>query len=169
MALLGTRPPDPEADWNFYHDRHPIDPADLAEIRPLDEPSAASLWQELVSADPRQRHPMLLPSGHWVGRLVATFPGWQDAWGQPAGHPDPVAGFLRSQIGWPNAAEVYFIWMRERAVRVPWGVFLRTWRNFLFSNEGPFLVRLQHPEFVFFAPTALMGVGHRPGHHPSSG
>ena len=163
MALLRTRPLDPQADWEFFHAAHPIAPADLGEIRPLDAPSCASLWQEVVSADPRQRHPMLLPADHWVHRPVVPGPAWHNAWDRPAARPDPVAPFLRMQIDWHDAAEVYFVWMRESAVRVPWGVFLRTWRNFLFSDEGPFLVRLRHPEFVSFGPTGRMGVGRRDG------
>jgi hypothetical protein len=74
---------------------------------------------------------------------------------------DAVAEFLRSLIHWPEAAETYFLWKRERAVQVPWGVFLRTWRAFLFDDEGPLLVRPGSPEFVCFPPRGPVGVGHR--------
>ena len=160
MALLTTRVLDPDADWDFFHDRHPVALADRDLIRPLTDDSAASLWQELVSANLRERHPMLLPQGHWLGNLTAVGPDWQEFRYRPE-LPDAVAEFLKAQLNWPDAADVFFVWMRERAVRVPWGVFLRAWRGFLFSSEGPFLVRLQSPEFAFFAPTGLMGVGRR--------
>jgi hypothetical protein len=129
-------------------------------IRPLEEGAATSLWQELVSANPAERHPMLLPRGHWIGNMTARGPNWQECWSNPK-PPDAVGEFLRLQIDWPETAPAFFIWMRERAVQVPWGVFLRTWRNFLFDDEGPFLVRLQSSEFAFFGPTGTMGVGRR--------
>src|SRR4051794_11824879 len=124
MAILKTRPLDPVADWDFFHSRHPISPADREEIRPLEEASACSLWQELVSSDPRERHPMLLPREHWIGRLVAAGPSWQEFWNYPE-RPDAVAAFLGSKIEWPVDVEVIFIWMRERAARATWGTFLR--------------------------------------------
>jgi hypothetical protein len=68
---------------------------------------------------------------------------------------------LRSRIDWPEEAEVLFIWDRENSDSRPWGVFLRTWRNVLFDDDGPFLIRFDHPEFVRFSPNALMGVGRR--------
>jgi hypothetical protein len=159
MALLTVRPLDPKGDWNFFHATQPVAPDDRALILPLEEPSARSLWAELVSSVPRERHPMLLPRDHWTGDMVAWGPDWRQSW--PASSPDSVAEFLTARVGWPADAETYFLWMRERAVRVPWGVFLRTWRAFLFSDEGPFLVRLQSPEFVVFPPRGLVGVGHR--------
>ena len=118
MALLATRALNSETDWNFFHKRHSITPTDLGLIRPLHEESAASLWQELVSANPEERHPMLLPQGHWLGNLTSTGPDWHEFWSNPE-RPDAVTEFLRSQIDWPETAEVFFVWMREQAVRVP--------------------------------------------------
>jgi len=66
--------------------------------------------------------------------------GEGDTWDHPE-RPDAVSAFLQSHIAWAEAAEVFFVWMRERSVRMPWEVFLRTWRNCLFSDEGPLLVR----------------------------
>jgi hypothetical protein len=158
--MLKTRPLEPEIDWWCFEDRYPISPADRAAILPLEKASACSLWDELVSADPNERHAMLLRPGHWIGQVVAAGPAWQEYWNHPE-RPDAVAAFLRSQVGWPEEVDVYFMWMREQAVRVSWGVFLRTWRNFLFDDEGPLLIRLQEPTFVLFSPTGQLGVGHR--------
>ncbi len=158
---MQTRPLDPTAYWMFFHDLQPLAAANRVLIRPLTEESAAALWCELVSADPRERHTMLLPAGHWVGNRTAAGPNWQVYWNDP-GRPDDVAEFLRSQIDWPDEAEVCFIEMRERAALVPWGVFLRTWRAFLFRDEDPFVVRPGRPEFVVFGPTGYCGVGRRP-------
>src|SRR5262245_41003799 len=159
MARLTVRALDPERDWNFFHASQPLAPEDRALIRPLEEGSARSLWRELVSADPHERHPMLLPHGHWAGNVVACGPDWQQSW--PASSPDMVSEFLRARLDWSDDAEVELLWMREEAVQVPWGVFLRTWRAFLFSDEGPFLVRFQSPEFVVFLPCGPVGIGHR--------
>jgi hypothetical protein len=155
-----VRPLDEKADWEFFHPRHPIVPADRNRIRPLEETAARLLWQELVSADPRCRHPMLLPRDHWTGRFVASGPNWQPGWEQPSGN-NAVVEFLRAQIAWPDEADVCFIEMRERAVQAPWGVFLRAWRNFLFNDEGPFVIRPGHAEFVSFGPRGFLAVGYR--------
>jgi hypothetical protein len=105
---------------------------------------------------------MLLPRAHWISQLEAAGPCWSEFWDDPD-RPDAVAAFLRSRIRWEEHADVFFISMQERAVQVPWGTFLCTWRSFLFSDEGPFLVRLGHPQFVFFPPTGMVYVGRRVG------
>lgn len=170
MAHPKVRTLDPRSDWNFFHELQPLAPEDRTQIRPLEEESAQLLWTELVSTQPRERHPMLLPPGHWIGNVLEWGPLWERSW--PASAPDAVARFLRSRIDWAEETETYFVWMREQAVRVPWGVFLRTWRAFLFNDEGPFLVRRDSPEFVVFSPRGPVGVGHRvrlepgdAGHH----
>ena len=157
--LLKVRALEPEGDWNFFHPVQPLAPEDRAMIHPLEEESARALWRELVSPEPRARHPMLLPGSHWISTIVVWGPDWQQSW--PASAADDVTEFLRSRISWPDDAEAYFLWMRERVVQVPWSVFLRTWRAFLFSDEGPFLIRLQSSEFVVFPPRGPVGIGHR--------
>lgn len=102
---------------------------------------------------------MLLPQGHWLGNVVAVGPPWQESW--PPTSADRVADFLRARIDWAEDSIAYFIWMREQAVKVRWGTFLRCWRAFLFSDEGPFLIRLRSPEFVTFPPVGSVLVGKR--------
>jgi DUF2947 family protein len=160
MDLTTIRPLDENAEWAFFHPTHVIAPEDRACIGCLEDAAARSLWHELVSTHRRERHPMLLPSDHWSCRLEANGPNWQTSWERPLSS-DDVAAFLRSRIAWPEDAEVFFIEMRERALRTLWSVFLRTWRNFLFSDEGPILVSLHHPEFVSFGPSGFMGIGNR--------
>ena len=104
---------------------------------------------------------MALPEGHWRGEWTAIGPDWDRSW-QNQHLPDEVSLFLRSELPWPHEDNVYFFWSRNVAVQVPWGVFLRTWRSFLLADdEGPFLIRFQSPEFVWFGPTSIMGLGRR--------
>lgn len=159
---LKFRALDKSKDWMFFDDSHPISMEDRATIQPLEESSSRRLWAELISANPRERHTMLLPGDHWIGNIVSAGPPWHAIWND-ADLPDTVTDFLRSRIPWPETTEITFFWSRENAVQVPWGVFLRVWKMFLFDDEGPFLVSLEHPEFVCFGPTGGVGVGHRRG------
>jgi hypothetical protein len=162
MMQLRFRALDKHKDWMFFDESLSISMEDRTTILPLEESSSRLLWAELVSADPRERHPMLLPRDHWIGNIVSAGSPWHAIWND-ADLPDIVADFLRSRITWPETTEVFFFWSRENAVRVPWGVFLRVWKTFLFDDEGPFLVCLEHPDFVCFGPTGGVGVGQRRG------
>ena len=104
-----------------------------------------------------------------LSKIVACGPDWKRSW--PTSAADEVAVFLQSRISWPDDAEAFFVWMREQTARVLWGVSPRTWQAFLFSDEGPFLVRLQLPEFVLFPPLGPVMVGSRaaPGAAPDCG
>lgn len=157
---LKFRALDKDRDWTFFDEELPVTADDAAMIQPLEESSSRMLWAELISASPRERHPMLLSEDHWIRNIDSVGPPWHPIWND-ADLPDTVADFLRSRITWPETTEVIFFWSRAHAVRVPWGVFLRVWKAFLFHDEGPFVVCLQRPEFVCFGPTGGVGVGQR--------
>ena len=160
MFELKTRRLEPEADWFFFHPDDPVSAEDRSLIRPLKLEAAHSIWEELVSNVASEDHPMLVPQGHWLYTRQETRGDWREEWARRSSR-DALVHFLRLQIDWPDEADVLFVWRREDAVSVPWGVFLRDWRCFLFDDEGPFLVRPGFPEFVFFSPTGFMATGRR--------
>lgn len=169
MTWLETRPLDRALDWEFFDPADSYDEAHLAVIRPLTQPSAQVFWEMYVSRNPRERHPMLLSSNHWLrfGNSMRG-PDWSDAWNARGGDvSDPVVAFLDQRLNWPQQAPVFFVWARERATLVPWEVFRRTWRSFLFSDEGPFLFNPNAGEVVWFH-TGSMGICIRSGGLESS-
>ena len=159
---LKFRTLDQSKDWMFFHETHSLASEHRIKLQPLEDSSARMVWAEFVSANPRERHPMLLPAGHWIGNVTAMGPDWHAVWNAPD-LSDSVADFLRSRVPWPATTEALFFWSRENAVQVQWGMFLHAWKTFLYDDEGPYLKCLQRPEFVCFGPTGGMGVGLRTG------
>ncbi len=116
----------------------------------------------LISSDPAQRHPMLLASTHWLKPARVDGVDWHSVWTQPQTEVDPVIAILDQRLCWRPEDETVFFWMRESAVSLPWASFRRSWRPFLFSDEGPFLVNLRSPEVVCFGPDGGLRLGERP-------
>ena len=160
MLNLKTRELDPTRDLCFFDAEEPISPQDRSAIRPLEDESAMRHWDELVSSNAREDHPMLLPQIHWRWASVETGPNWTESWDSRSS-PDAVVSFLRENISWPDGADVIFIYSREDVLSVPWVVFLRNWRDFLIEDEGPFLLRVGFPEFVGFGPNGGVTTGRR--------
>jgi len=156
-----TRALDPKLDGCFFQERDPIAAVDLARIQPLELGAARSVWEKYVSADRRQRHPMLLGTGHWLAWNGTRGPDWQASWSIPARDHDDVVAFMTAHVPWPDETPTLFFWMRERVVLVPWAVFRRTWRNFLYDDEGSFLLSPEAADVVWFGPTGTMGICQR--------
>jgi hypothetical protein len=148
---ITTRPLDKNRDWMFFMEDDPIADTLLASIHPLTKNSASELWSCYISPDQKQRHGMLLGADHWIHSASIQGPAWEDYWhAQPGNEPDPVIVFLDQYVSWATEAILIFFWMKEQAVSVPWGVFRITWRNFLYDDEGPFLINPDAPEVVWF-------------------
>lgn len=157
MSQLVTRPLDPKLDWTFFPPISFVESRDLSSIRPLSGESARCLWETYVSTKARERHPMLLPKEHWLGKGTFRGPYWSS---ENSG--DAVVRFMSEHIPWPGDRDCFFFWMREHATLVPWAVFLTTWRSFLYEDEGPFLLSPVDPQVLFFGPDGGMGVCRRP-------
>ena len=99
---------------------------------------------------------MLLPRHHWLQQHVAAQINWLDVWNSPPTEPDPVVAVLDARLPWRPTDPIMFVWMRERAVSAPWATFRRTWRAYLFDDEGPVLLSPQLPQAVSFSPTGAM-------------
>lgn len=156
-----TRPLDRKVDWYFFDPDLALPDTLRSQIMPLEREAAHELWTKFVSPVPHERHPMALPVGHWSDDRDRRCPNWQPSWNNPSDQ-DPIADFLKSRIQWPDDAEVFFVWGCEYIVKTSWGVFLRTWRSFLFDDEGPFLISLGRPEFVQFGPGGPLAIGRAP-------
>ncbi|NUP05743.1 MAG: DUF2947 family protein [Polyangiaceae bacterium] len=163
---METRPLDSARDWAFFDADERPSAEDAVTIRPLTEPAARAVWARLISGDASERHPMLLGPDRWLRPATCAAPNWVDVWNAPRTEPDPITAFLTELLQWPPSMPILFFWMRERVVSVPWAVFLRTWRLFLFDDEAPFFLSLEAPQVVTFYPRGRLGLCARPGHRP---
>ena len=132
-----------ESDWPFFDPTFLVDPQVRQFVRPLTKTASAAFWNNHISSNPRERHPMLLPPEHWM-RPTLVGPNWiaefsaqsEDATIEHGA----VSHFLQTCFNLGKCEEVFFIAMRERCYSIPIGVFLRCWPCFLANDdEGSFL------------------------------
>lgn len=153
-----TRELDPERDWSFFHDAAPVPDADRARIRRLDDPSSQSAWDTVVG----QRIPAtVVVRDGWLCELSRSGEPfeWHKAWN--AGDNQWAASQLRPHFTWKDDTPVLFIWRPTWSVLTSFEVFVRYWRAFLFDDEGPLLVSMEHPEVAWFWPTGAGRFGQR--------
>jgi DUF2947 family protein len=157
--MISYRPLGPKRDWYFFDEKYPVPGTVLPLIRPLTEQSARELWWCLVST--AGRHTMVLPGGGWPQQLLHSetrYP-WHQDWN--SGHPRRIAEVFRRHLPWYEDAPTHFFRCDERAVEVPWRVFVEHWPSFLFRDEGPILHSREYPEAVVFGPNGYLYIGTR--------
>jgi hypothetical protein len=154
------RPLDRQRDWQFFDEKTPIPESVLATITPLTEEHARSLWRRYISAT--ANHTMLMKISEWPQQVFksSTRLSWHADWNDS--RPQRVAAFLRDHLRWPSDATALFFRNSETAVQAPWWVFLDQWIHFLFDDEGPILLSLEHPQAVLFGPNGVVYVRERP-------
>jgi hypothetical protein len=108
---------DPGVDWPFFDPDFHV-PSDAREaVQPLTSDAAESLWRMHISENPLERHPMLLPSGHWLAP-TSRGPDWVGEYNQNSRRSSsdggPVEKFLRDSFRVPEQDELFFITMRVR-------------------------------------------------------
>ena len=105
-----------ENDWPFFDPDCKIPERDRALIWPLSLASAGQFWEAYVSPKALERHPMLLPNGHWPAPTVQG-PSWLTE--QSPGHfawsaVSNVESFLNGSFCLDSSERVYFVLMKER-------------------------------------------------------
>lgn len=154
---------DPEADWAFFDSDFYMTSEARAATRTLTRESAEALWQKHFSSVSAERHPMLLPSGHWLNPTVMG-PDWiiefNDASHDHAPYSGAVATFLREQFKLIEQDLIYFVSMREHAYCAPWWVVHSCWPCFLaIDDEGSTFFHPGSGKFACFGPNGSLGYG----------
>lgn len=134
--------------WIFRREDPKVEVQDLAEIRLLDEQSAASVWRDYISDG--QIHPDHFTEQDWpnaVERQVMKV-AWEKRW-------DATEEALPEEIlahfaAWGEETKVFFCCHNELVFEMPWAVFKRTWKAFLFLDNGPILVGRKKNQAVQF-------------------
>jgi hypothetical protein len=167
LPLTSFRPLDPEVDWAFFDPEFGVPPSIRTQVQPLTDEGSAQLWNKHVSAEPHERHPMLLPGTHWL-KPTQQGPSWEAAFNSDDNQTD-VRAFLQGVFNLGVDELIYFMAMRERSYSVPFGVFLSCWRCFLVQDdEGAFLFHAPSGAFASFGPKGSLSFGHRSAHVPDS-
>ena len=145
-------------DWCFFFEDCAIPPENLVQIKPLTEESAQNLWRQYVSPHPNFDHPALLLQESWPQKLRSspTYAEWKYDWND-----DTSTDFQDWLIrNLPNTSLI-FQWSSCDAVQTSTEIFICHWRNFLFSDEGPFVWSLQQPQAIRFMPNGVAYAGFR--------
>lgn len=153
---------DAKLDWPFFDQSLAVAPEDRPAIQPMTEAASTLFWRTHVSANPIERHPMLLPQQHWL-RPTREGPDWVqefNATNSAQIDQGKVSAFLRSCFKHQGNERVIFVEMRESSYELPFHVFLRYWPCFLLGNdEGPFLLHPVSGMFAQFGPNGSLAFG----------
>ncbi|SBS34547.1 hypothetical protein MSP8887_02175 [Marinomonas spartinae] len=135
-------------NWIFKREDPKVTTQDLAEIRLLDEQGAASVWRDYISDN--QIHPDHFTEQDWPNKaeLQVMKVAWEKRWDSTEeALPEEV---LTHVTTWGEETKVFFCCHNELVFEMPWGVFKRTWKAFLFLDNGPILVGRKKSQAVQF-------------------
>ncbi len=146
--------------WYFTCNDPPIPLEDLARINPLAEWYSCQMWEAFVSKD--HRHIMLLSPEEWPAQVTKrpSSAYWLDDWNNAI--IDNFAPKIATMIDIPLETLVYVFWMQEQAVKCPWRLFIKYWRNFLFEDEAVLLLQEHNKTILLFNATGYVWVAQRP-------
>lgn len=126
--------------WIFKRQDPKVMPEDLQAIRLLSEERAAQIWRDYVSDG--QVHPDHFTANDWLNKDAAKVMDgklqWEKVWdSEQSALPDAV---LEHFASWGEDTTVFFCCHSDVVFELPWGVFQRCWKAFLFLDNGPVLV-----------------------------
>ena len=160
LPSTSTRLLDLETDWAFFDPDFHVPHEIQTQVQALTETASAELWSAHVSANPNERHPMLLPGSHWLKPSLQG-PSWMPEFNAEQ-NAAAVATFLQQVFELDPQELVFFIAMRERSYSVPFGVFLDHWPCFVAGDdEGSFLFHPRSGAFACFGPNGSLSFGCR--------
>lgn len=145
--------------WIFRHRDLPVSAEDLEQIKPMTEKRSAEVWAQNVSRE--STHYSYFCKDDWAGKgnTWTESAGWQGAWDrEDLALPDELAAF----IDWDDNTVVYFCYSSEHVIQTTWAVFKRSWKNFLFMDDGPLLIGRKRKEVAQFFENGQFKLGRRP-------
>lgn len=124
--------------WIFKRSDPFIQPDDLVQIKPFNELRANQVWRDYVSQD--RVHPDHLNPKDWPQdpASIGINIDWQNRWeSDETSLPDEIMSHLEN---WQDETKVYFCYHQDDVIETNFGVFKRSWKNFLFFDNGPLLL-----------------------------
>lgn len=134
--------------WIFRREDPKVSEQDLAAIRLQDDARSAGTWRDYISDN--QLHPDHFTEKDWLENsdLQIAKIQWEKVWDSASPHlPDELLEHVES---WGDDTTVFFCCDSELVFEMPWAVFKRTWKTFLFLDNGPVLVAKKKKQAVQF-------------------
>ncbi|ETX09829.1 hypothetical protein MUS1_05800 [Marinomonas ushuaiensis DSM 15871] len=126
--------------WIFKRNDPKVEQEDLERIHLLSEQRASQIWLSYISDE--QIHPDHFTDRDWLkktnSQLEITKVQWERTWdSDKEALPEDVLAHFST---WGEDTLVFFCCHNELVFELPWGVFKRAWKAFLFLDNGPVLV-----------------------------
>lgn len=138
-------------NWIFKREDPKVEAADLAQIRLLDEARASNIWRDYISDS--QIHPDHFTDNDWIKGQSAVQVKWENVWeSESACLPEDI---LEHVAAWGDDTLVFFCCNNELVFELPWAVFKRSWKAFLFLDNGPILVAKKKKQAVQFHSSGM--------------
>lgn len=144
--------------WIFTHQSMPVPESDLDTIKPMTQARSSQLWQENISAqspdaDRLSSSDWPMKESNWKDTV-----GWMAPWeDDDASLPEEVLSF----IDWQDDVTVYFCYEKYNVIETKWATFKKHWKNFLFYDDGPFLIGRRRKEALWFDSKGNVKLGIR--------
>ncbi|UJF16909.1 DUF2947 domain-containing protein [Vibrio sp. SS-MA-C1-2] len=145
--------------WIFTHPSMPVSEQDYALIKPMTQARSMQLWKDFISA--QSPDPEHFERGDWPVNQSLWQPetvDWQTTW-EADGTDLPTE--ISEYIDWQDQVTIYFCYEKYNVIETTWGVFKRTWKNFLFFDDGPILIGKKRKQALWFAQDGTVKLGER--------
>ena len=83
---------------------------------------------------------------------------WEAQWESDE---DTLPESIIEHLAWPSNTVVYYCNDRKQVIETTWDVFQRTWKNFLFMDDGPLLIGKKRDQVVQFMSNGTFRIGNK--------
>lgn len=144
--------------WIFTHQSMPMSEQDLAQLKPMTQQRASQLWQENIS--PQSPDADRLSNQDWPSKTNSWLHevDWMTEWDSDE---EALPAEVLEHIDWQDDVTVYFCYEKYNVIETKWSVFKRNWKNFLFFDDGPFLIGRRRSEALWFNTKGTVKIGNR--------
>mgnify|MGYP000047093416 FL=1 len=134
--------------WIFKRKDPEISDADLEQLLVMSELRANQLWQDYVSKT--HLHPDHFDATDWLKNPAQQLAlvNWEKRW--ESNEMALPAEVLQHLEHWGDDTRIYFAYNSDEIIETSWGVFQRSWKNFLFFDNGPVLLGKKKQQAVQF-------------------
>ena len=144
--------------WIFTHASMPIEQEDLVLIKPMSQARSAQFWKENISAQSPDAD--RLSNQDWPSKTErwSSEVDWMTAW--ESDDPDLPQEVIE-HIDWQDDVTVYFCYEKYNVIETKWSIFKRHWKNFLFYDDGPFLLGRRRKQALWFSDNGYVKLGEK--------
>ncbi len=145
--------------WIFKHKSLPVAKSELAKIKPMSSERANILWDTFISR--QVDHPDFFKKGDWpIDKGIWVEQGkWENIWDSDE---EALPELINNHLNWDNNTIVYYCSSRDNVIETTWLVFKRSWKNFLFMDDGPILIGKKRQQVVQFSSNGYFKIGEKP-------